>query len=348
MDKSLLAINGTLVITVLALIFTFSDGFRDSSTIVATVVSTRALTSHMAFLLCALAEFSGALFVGSAVAATFGHGLFASVITGAKRDVLMVLISALVAAIGWGAVSWWRAWPTSNNHALFAGLTGASLAAWGPHHFLSPTVFVVLLVLILSPVWGFAVAVGVTRFIHWSGEWMTPHIAPLMERLQVLACLFVSCAHGSNDGQMAMGILVLAFAVLKGWAGIQTDHSLHIPFTVRLAVASAMAGGVMMGGRRILKKLGMKFYQIRSLQGLGAQFTSAATVLACALTGFPASTTQVIASSIMGAGVAKNPRAVRWQVAEDIVLSWILTLPIVALSAFVIFTVGRYFVRGLL
>lgn len=312
----------------LALVFVFSNGYRDSSTIVATVVSTRTLTPQRAFAWCALFEFLGALFIGTAVAVTMGKGLFEPVMNGNKTQLLLVVSAALTAAILWGAVSWWQVWPTSNSQALFGGLVGASVAEWGPHYFQNFTVAKVLLILILSPILGFLIALIITKVIRKWGAWMTPRVQPIIEKLHVLSCLTVALAHGSNDGQIAMAVILLAYGTLA--------ESVSIPFGVRLAVALALSLGVLFGGRRLLKKLGMQFYRLRLMQGLGSQLSSAATVLACSMSGFPASTTQVITGSIAGAGVAKNASGVRWGIAGGIVMSWLITLPVVALLGFLI------------
>jgi inorganic phosphate transporter, PiT family len=333
------SLPGAGFIVALALLFAFSNGFRDSSTIVATVVSTRALTPTMAFLFCALFEFSGAFFVGSAVAVTISRRMFGTLFMEPHAQIVLVLGSAVSAAVIWGIISWWRAWPTSNNHSLFAGLTGASWAAYGTAHLKGDTILMIFAVLVLSPLLGFILSVAATSLVRYAGEWMTPRILPVAERLHVASCFLVSVAHGSNDGQLVMGVLLLGLGLVGG--------STEVPSSVRLVVASTLALGVLMGGRRLLKKLGMSFYRIQVTQGFGAQLTSALTVLFCAANGFPASTTQVITGSIIGAGMAKNPRALKWNVAQDIALAWILTLPAVALLASIMFYGATlFFQRG--
>lgn len=306
------------LLLLLGILFAFSNGFRDSSTIVATVVSTRAITPAKAFFLCAICEFLGALFLGTAIAATIGGRLFDRADGIDPKSVQFVLLSALLAAISWGLLSWRRGWPISNNHALVAGLSGAGTAAWGFESLRNETLLLVLFVLIMSPIIGFLLSTGATSLLRYLGEWVTLRVKPTMERLHILSCLLVSCAHGSNDGQMVTGAMMLT-----------AGPGLAAPLNIRFLVAGAIAGGVLLGGRRILRTLGMKFYRIRDVQGLGAEMTSAGTILACTLAGFPASTTQVIAGSIIGAGVAKSPRAVRWHVAQEIILSWVVTLPAV-------------------
>lgn len=329
--------HGTLLAAALALLLAFSGGFRDSSTMVATLVSTRILSPVAAFSLCAVFEFLGALFLGHAVAKTIGHGLLAGHADVSHADMFVVLTSALLAALVWGVISWWRVWPTSTNHALFGGLLGSSWVVWGANHMQNKLIGRVFLILILTPIVGFLLSAAVTAFFRWAGEWFTRKIQRFADGLHVAATMIVALAHGSNDGQMIMGFLV-------GILGMAPSSP--IPFRVRTVVATGLALGVLFGGRNLLKKLGMKFYRIRSLQGLGAEFTSAATVLVSVAAGFPASTTQVIAGSIVGAGVAKNAKAVRWHVAQDIILSWIITLPAAAALAMVICFTTRQFFKG--
>lgn len=322
----------------LGLLFLFSNGFRDSSTIVATVVSTRVLSPTGAFVLCALFEFLGAFFIGSAVAQTVRGTVLNTSSTPSSDDIILVIGSGLVSAIGWGILSWWRAWPTSNNQALIAGLFGSSLAVWGPHHFESGNIYLVVLVLISSPVLGFLVSTLINSLLRRCGAWLTPKVKPISEALHVLACLVVSSAHGSNDTQLLLGVFGALF-----WAShLTAPISTHFHFVI----AVVLSGGVLLGGRRLLKKMGMKFFRIRDTEGLGAQASSALTILMCNYMGFPASTTQVISGSIVGAGFSKNPRGVRWHIVKEIVLSWIVTIPSVAFVSYILSQLFMVYLRG--
>jgi PiT family inorganic phosphate transporter len=311
----------------MALAFGFSNGFRDSSTIVATVVSTGALSPGAAFGVCATFEFLGAFLVGHAITVTMGR-----VIAGhgapTPDQVGLILVAALAAALVWGTISWWRAWPTSNSQALVAGLAGATWVVCSPPHIVDRAKAAVFIVLISSPILGCLISIGVTSLLRRIGEWLTPRARPPTHALHVLACATVSTAHGSNDGQVVAAIVM---AALGAWGGVGALP--HSTAAVRLSVAAAISAGVLFGGRRILRKLGMKFYRIRIMQGVGSQLSAAATIVACAVAGFPASTTQVVSGSIVGAGVAKNPRSVRWLMVREVALSWVVTLPVTALLA---------------
>lgn len=325
--------SGAWLPVCLGLLFTFARGFQDSSTNVATVVSTRTLSPGYAFALCALFEFCGAMFLGSSVAVTVAHGLFGDVVSRGNGDILAVLSVAFFSALAWGLISWWRALPTSNTHALLGGLVGASCAMWGTRYLQNKMVFVIFAVLVASPLIGFSLSILITSLLKWTGGWFTTRMKPMAQGLHVLACLLVSSARGSIDTQLIFGVLLPVFGVAQMWA-YRDPLDTHNATLVRFLVALAISLGVLVGGNRILKSLSVKFYRIREMQGLGAEMTSAGTILLCALGGFPASTTQVIAGSIIGAGVAKNPRAIRWYVAQEMVLSWVLAFPTVAILAY--------------
>lgn len=325
MDVAAIPTGAWLVPVTLSLLFAFSNGFRDSSTIVATVVSTGTLSPSTAFGLCGLFEFLGALLIGSAIMTRMAAVIGASVSNASQASVAAVLSCALLAALIWGFTSWWRAWPISNSQALIGGLTGAAWVLRESGHLVDRGTAKVFLVLICSPILGFVVSTALTSALRFIGGWMTPLARTPSKALHVLGCLTVSAAHGSNDGQMTAALVASAMA---GTAGIAAGHA---PGAVRLSVAAALTGGVLFGGRRILRKLGMKFYRIREIQGVGAQLSASATILACLASGFPASTTQVVSGSIVGAGVAKNARSVRWLIVREIVASWLVTVPATAL-----------------
>jgi PiT family inorganic phosphate transporter len=309
----------------LGFFYAFANGFRDASTVVATVVSTRALTPTIAFALCSVAEFFGTFVMGSAVAATMTQTVLVKDFVFSAHDFTRMFCVGLSVALVWGTLSWWRGWPSSNGHALLAGLIGAALAIWGPAHVRLGLAGTVFLFLLLSPLAGFFIAVAFTALLRWIGERMSSKARFMSDGCHVASCLCVAAAHGSNNGQLVIGAMI----PLLGTVGVT-------PLANRFFIALALAAGVLVGGRRILKKLSLKFYRIRDPQGLGAEISSAATIFLCGGLGFPASTTQVVAGSIIGAGVAQNPRRVRWDFAQEMVLSWIITFPVVCLGAFLV------------
>jgi len=326
-------LQGPLFLGGLILVFAFSNGFRDSSTIVATVVSTKTMTPRKAFFFCAVAEFLGVIFFGSAVVMTISRDLFGPILAGPKADLQIVLLSATGAALVWGLIGWWAAWPISNKHTIFGGLVGASLGMWGFKFFQNFTFTIIILVLILSPLIGFLVSIAVTQTLHTAGEWLTPLARGFLEKFHMAACMMLAFAHGTNDGQIVISLLVLGFGLAQAAVKGGMDPVVEIPFQFRLAVAVALSLGVLTGGYRILKKMGMSFYRIRLVQGVSATISSVGTVLGCSALGLPASTTQVITGSIIGAGVAKSPASVRWEIAQEIILAWVVTLPMAAAIA---------------
>jgi PiT family inorganic phosphate transporter len=326
-----------IFIAILVLLMAFSNCVRDSSTIVATVVSSRVLSPKTVFFICALFEFAGVLFFGSAVAATIGRKLF-DISAIRPEDITAILISALLSSRIWGLISWQRAWPASNNQSLFGALLGAVLVLEGGRHAQLITLLRVLIVLICSPIVGFAAASVITRLVYRAAEWMTPRVRVVFDRLHALSCFMVSFAHGSNNGQVIMGLMLLVL----GLARVTTE----VPFKLKLSIAVVMSLGMLMGGRRILQT-GMSFCKTRPPQGLCADMTAAGLILACVSSGFPASTVQMMTGTIIGAGAARNPRAVKWGAAQNVVLSWFIAIPASAFLAAILSLALRPLLQGL-
>ena len=331
MENSAYFLGGSAFVFVLSLVYSFSNGLRNGPLIVATVVSTRAISPTRAFLLCAASEFCGAVLFGSAVVFTISQKMFGPVFRDAPRqEILLVLGSAVGASIVWGSLCYLRAIPSSNNHALFGGFAGASWAAWGVTHLFNSTLIKGIVILILTPVVALMAAILLTVFLRWSAAWMTPRVVPFADKLHVLSAMLVASTYGSNDSQMAISVAMLAL----DFAG---SSVMTVPLWMKFAMGGFISLGTLMGGRRIIRKLGMSFYRIEILQGVGSQLAAAGIILGSITSGFPASSSQVITGAILGAGVAKNPRDVRWTAATDIVLSWFVTFPAVAVFSWVIY-----------
>lgn len=331
MDIAVFSSRWALLTAVLALAYGFSNSFRDASTIVASVVSTRALTPPVAFGLCALFEFLGALLLGTRIAGTFSRMVLHG---GAVHptEIVHVLAAAVGAALLWGMVSWWRGWPMSSSQALIGSLTGATWVAWGSEHIMDARLLAVFFVLIATPTVGFIVSAALTAALRQLAFWMTTASRPILQGLHVFGCLVVSAAHGSNNGQLIVGVLALV-----GAAGLGETPGAAPSHLYRFVVAAVITAGVLLGGRQLFRKVAMKFYRIRDVQGLGAQTAASLTLAGCILAGFPASPTHLISGSIIGAGVAKSVRSVRWSVVGEIALSWVITMPVsAALGAFLV------------
>jgi PiT family inorganic phosphate transporter len=314
----------------LALLFTFLNGYNDSAAIVATMVASGALTPRKALALAAVAELAGPLVLGVAVAETIGRGVVAP-----DATTLGVLLGALVGASVWGLAAGWLGVPTSATHALVGGLVGAGFAAAGADAVEWRGVGRVVLALALAPTLGIVGGYAFMALVLALGRYLTPAVNPHLRRLQIVTSALVALSHGANDAQKSMGVIA------AGLVAAGAMPSFAVPFWVVAACAVAIALGVGLGGETTLRTLGMRIYTIRPVHGFAAQTTTATVVLAASLLGGPASTTQVATSAIFGVGAAERLTKVRWWVGESIVLAWLVTMPLAALVAAAVYLLGR-------
>jgi PiT family inorganic phosphate transporter len=316
-----------ILVVVVALIFDYINGFHDTANAIATVVSTGVLPIRTAVLISACLNFGGAL-LGTAVASTIGKGLIAP-----AAVTQVVVLSALVGAITWNLVTWYFGIPSSSSHALVGGLVGAGIAHAGSNAVQAAGLLKVIKSLILSPLAGFGLAFFMMIAILWIAKDARPaRINRIFRRLQMVSAGFMALSHGSNDAQKTMGIITMS---LVAYGAIPRDgDKFAVPLWVVLACAAAMAAGTAAGGVRIIKTMGTKIIRITPLQGFAAETAGAATILTASHFGVPVSTTHCINASIMGVGASKRISAVRWGVASNILVAWVLTLPAAALMAF--------------
>ena len=316
--------DGLLVlVVVVALSFDFTNGFHDTANAVATSVSTRALTPRMAVLVTSLANLAGA-FVTTAVAATVGKGI---IDTGLATD--KTVLAALFGAITWNLITWWLGLPSSSSHALIGGLIGAALVQSGSDGVeWNSIVHSVVLPGIFAPIIAFAAAFALLLAILWLFFRVTVGIANRGFRLGQLASgTWVAFAHGANDAQKTMGVIALAL-----FTNGTIDH-FYIPTWVKVAAGVSIAAGTYVGGWRIMRTVGQRIFDIEPASGFAAQATAGTTIYLATHFGYPLSTTHVISGAVMGAGATKRFSAVRWGVAGNIVMAWILTIPAAALVA---------------
>ncbi len=303
----------------MALVFDFLNGFHDSSNIVATMISSRALPPRAALIITAAAEFSGPFLFGVAVARTIGDEVVAP-----ETISMAVIYAALLAAIVWNVLTWLLGIPSSSSHALVGGIVGAV----GIHAGLSTIRLAglgkVLIALFSSPLIGLAVGYVLTKLIFFLALNATPRVNLFFRRFQVLTGVSLALSHGANDAQKTMGIITLAL-VTGGFL-----PSFVVPPWVIALSAGAIACGTALGGWRLIKTLGAKFFKIRPVHGFAVQISSAAVILGAALLGGPVSTTQVVSSAILGVGSAERLSKVRWSVAGSIATAWFLTIPATA------------------
>jgi len=309
-----------IIVIVLALVFDLTNGIKDSSNIVATMIMTRAFSPRVALGVTAVCEFSGPFIFGVALAETIGRGIVDPQVIDTS-----VLVAALVSAVVWNLLTWYWALPSSSSHALIGGLVGSVVIAAGWQSIQLSGLLKILLTLFTSPLIGFLIGFIVLRLIlmiFWNA---TPRINGLFKRSQLVTGVALALSHGANDAQKTMGIITLAL-VTGGYL-----ESFKVPFWVIFACAAMIAIGTAIGGWGLIKTLGSKFFKIRPVDGFATQFASAAVILGASLLGGPVSTTQVVSSSIMGVGAAERLNKVRWHVAQEIVMAWVLTIPASAL-----------------
>ena len=306
-----------------ALAFDFTNGFHDTANAIATSVSTPAMSPRQAVALAAIANLLGA-FVTTAVAKTVGKGII---------DVGLVteqtLLAALLGAITWNLITWYRGIPSSSSHALIGGLIGAALVQSGVNGVEWASIWdKVVIPGILSPIIGFAGAFVLLLAIYWGFMWATAHAANRGFRLgQLVSGSFFAFTHGANDAQKTMGVIALAL-----YANGSID-TFYIPNWVKVAAGAAIAGGTYIGGWRIIRTLGQRIYKMDPAGGFASQASAGATLFVATHYGFPVSTTQCISGAVMGAGATHRLSAVRWGVAGNIVVAWIVTIPASAVVA---------------
>jgi PiT family inorganic phosphate transporter len=310
-----------LIITI-ALVFDFLNGFHDSSNIVATMISSRAVSPRFALGMTAVAEFAGPFLFGVAVATTIG-----SEVVDPAAISSAVIIAALCSAIVWNLFTWYFGFPSSTSHALIGGLMGAVVVAAGFETIRLGGLEKVLIALFLSPILGLVFGYLVLKLIYFLARGASPRVNIFFKRGQLGTSLALALSHGTNDAQKTMGIIAMAM-VTTGYV-----DEFQVPWWVITLSASAIALGTVSGGWRLIETLGGKFFKIRPVHAFGSQLTSASVILGAALLGGPVSTTQVVSSAIMGAGSADRLSKVRWTVARDIAIAWLLTIPVSALLA---------------
>jgi inorganic phosphate transporter, PiT family len=311
-----------IALIILALIFDYLNGFHDAANIVATIISSRALSPRVALGLTAVAEFVGPFLFGVAVARTIGAGLVPP-----QAVTVHVILGALISAIFWNLFTWYFGIPSSSSHALVGGLIGAVVASIGAGAIQIPGLLLIFAALFLSPVLGLVIGYLFTRLVFFLARNATLRINRFFKNVQVLTGVALALSHGANDAQKTMGIITLGL--------ISTGYldSFIVPTWVIVISAGAIALGTATGGWRLIRTLGGKFYKIRPVHGFSTQVSSAAVILSAALLGGPVSTTQVVSSAILGVGSADRKNMVRWGVARNIVLAWFLTIPVTALLA---------------
>jgi PiT family inorganic phosphate transporter len=307
-----------VIVVATALAFDFTNGFHDTANVVATSISTRAMPPRMAVGFAAVLNFVGA-FISLEVAATVAK----DVVEGGAITPIVVF-AGLIGAIAWNLATWWFGLPSSSSHALIGGVVGATVAAVGTSAVLGDGILgKVLIPALIAPTLAFVVGVIAINFCYGiTGRERPGPVSRGFRYGQVVSGGLLALAHGTNDAQKTMGIITLAL-IANGTLAQDSG----VPSWVVISAATAISLGTYMGGWRIIRTMGTRIIKMDTAQGFSAQGAGAAVILSSTHFGFPLSTTQVISGGVMGAGAGKRLSAVRWGVAGNIVVAWILTLP---------------------
>jgi inorganic phosphate transporter, PiT family len=311
-----------VAVIVVALFFDFTNGFHDAANAIATSVSTRAVSPRLAVLGAAILNFFGA-FVSVEVAATVATG-----VVDAAAITLDVVLAGVVGAITWNLITWYVGLPTSSSHALIGGVAGAAIVAVGPEVLLiGGLVNRVLVPSLLAPIIGVVAAATVMILVLWIIRRRAPGtVNRVFKRLQLVSASFVAFTHGTNDAQKTMGIMVLALMA----GGYIAPDAFEVPLWVIVSAATAMALGTYAGGWRIIRTLGQRVAKLEPPQGFAAESACASILWFTGNVGFPVSTTHTISGCVLGAGATRRLTAVRWGVAGNILVAWVLTVPAAA------------------
>jgi inorganic phosphate transporter, PiT family len=332
-DAAGIGFSMLVLLIVLALAFDFMNGFHDAANSIATIVSTRVLRPQWAVLWAAFFNFIAFLVFGLAVANTIGTGVIDPEIVDHY-----VILGALVGAIVWNVVTWWYGLPSSSSHALIGGLGGAAVAKGGFPALVGTGFAKISLAIVLSPMLGFALGMLLMTIVSWMFFRTAPRrVDRWFRRLQFVSASLYSLGHGGNDAQKTMGII----AMLLFAAGL-SGPTFHVPFWVVLSCQAAMAIGTLFGGWRIVKTMGMRITKLKPVGGFCAETGGAITLFLATGLGIPVSTTHTITGAIIGVGSVNKLSAVRWGVAQNIVVAWILTIPCSAFIAAVAWWIARH------
>jgi PiT family inorganic phosphate transporter len=302
----------------IALLFDFLNGLHDAANSIATIVSTRVLRPQYAVFWAAFFNFIAFLFFGLHVATTLGKGIIDPGIVTPH-----VVFAALMGAITWNVVTWLAGIPSSSSHALVGGLVGAGLAKTGFSAIVWGGLLKTAGAIFLSPAFGFFLALMLVLAVSWTFVKRTPFaVDKTFRRLQFVSASLYSLGHGGNDAQKTMGIIaVLLYS--QGYLG----GEFYVPFWVVISCQTAMALGTLMGGWRIVHTMGSKITRLNPMQGFCAEAGGAITLFIATHFGIPVSTTHTITGAIVGVGAARRVSAVRWGIAGNIVIAWVITMP---------------------
>jgi len=326
-----------IIIIFLVLVFDFINGFHDAANSIATVVSTRVLSPRVAVVWAAFFNFIAFLILGLHVANTVGKGIVRTEVVD-----LTVIGSGLFAAIIWNLLTWWWGIPSSSSHTMVGGFVGAAIAKSGIDAIFLPEVLKIISFIFIAPLVGIVISVIFSIIaIHICKDMNPFSVDKYFRKLQLVSSAAYSLGHGSNDAQKMMGIIFVAL--------VSTGHLTandEIPLWVVLSCHAAIALGTLSGGWRIVKTMGQRITKLHPFEGFSAETAGAITLFGTAVAGIPVSTTHTITGSIIGAGITKRLSAVRWKVTYNLIWAWVLTIPVSAVLAMIIYKVFIYFSKS--
>ncbi len=320
-----------ITLIVIALIFDFMNGFHDAANSIATIVSTGVLKPYQAVVWAAFFNFVAIALFELKVAATVGKGIV-------SPDIVdnYVIFGALIGAIAWNVITWYYGIPSSSSHALIGGMLGATIAKAGTDPLLAPGIIKTSTFIVVAPLLGMLLAGLLTVAVSWICRRQTQRRTDRwFRRLQLVSSALYSIGHGSNDAQKTMGIIWLLLIA----AGATTTE--HLPYWVVISCYLAIAFGTLFGGWRIVKTMGQRITKLKPVGGFAAETGGAMSLFLASSFGIPVSTTHTITGAIIGVGSTRRVRAVRWGVAGNVVIAWILTIPASALMAAASWWLGR-------
>ena len=327
-----------VIIIVLALLFDYINGFHDAANSIATIVSTKVLTPFQAVLWAAFFNFV-AFFIAKYIIGGFGIANTVSKTVFEQYITLPVILSGLVAAILWNLFTWWKGIPSSSSHTLIGGFAGAAIMASGFHSIQAGIILKIAAFIFLAPVIGMVMAFGFTLLVLHLCRRARPHTAEVwFKRLQLASSALFSIGHGLNDSQKVMGIIAAALICSHSEGlGMGIDSMDDLPNWVAFSCFTAISLGTMSGGWKIVKTMGNRITRVTPLEGVVAETAGAFTLYLTEFLKIPVSTTHTITGAIIGVGATKRLSAVRWGVTRSLGVAWVLTIPVSALLAAVIY-----------
>ncbi len=334
MEPVQISLTVVVVLVLVALAFDFMNGFHDAANSIATVVSTRVLKPYQAVALAAVFNFAALFVFQLKVAATVGKGIV-------DPDIVdhYVVFGALLGAIAWNAITWWYGIPSSSSHALIGGLVGAAVAKAGTGHLIAGGLVKTLVFIFVAPLMGMVLGATLMLMVAWLFVRSTPaRVDRWFRRLQLVSASMYSLGHGGNDAQKTAGI-IWVLLIGAGYLGSEDP----LPMWVVVSCYVMIGLGTAFGGWRIVKTMGQKITKLRPVGGCCAETGGAIMLFVATGFGIPVSTTHTITGAIIGVGSTQSVSAVRWGIAGNIVLAWVLTIPCTAFLAAIAWWLGQHF-----